>query len=64
MTIALAAWMVPAAICLLLLAWAFLMPLPAGGGDYNFATELSVLFRAVVVVIVSLIVWLAYFAIT
>jgi hypothetical protein len=40
------------------------MPLPDGGGDYNFAPALSSLFRAVVVVIVSLIVWLAYIAIT
>ena len=64
MTVTLAAWMIPTAICLLLLAWAFLMPLPDGGGDYNFAPALSELFRMVVVVIASLIVWLAYFAIT
>lgn len=64
MTITIAAWMIPTGICLLLLAWAFLMPLPEGGGDYNFAPALSALFRVIIVIIASLITWLAYFAIT
>ncbi|HZG29968.1 MAG TPA: hypothetical protein VE079_16050 [Ensifer sp.] len=64
MTFTLAAWMVPTLICLLILAWAILIPLPDSGGDYNFAREASSVFRAVVVIVVSLIVWLAYFAVT
>lgn len=64
MTVTLSVWMIPTMICLLVVAWAALMPLPDGSGDYNFAPALSFLFRAVVVIIVSLVVWLAYFTVT
>lgn len=62
MTFTLTAWMIPTAICLLLLAWAFLMPLPKVHGDYNFAPVLSMMLRLVVLTIGSLIAWLVYFA--
>ena len=37
MTITLGAWAIPVAITALIIAWAFVRPLPANGGDYDLS---------------------------
>lgn len=61
MTFTITAWMIPTAICVFLLAWAFLWPLPEAHGDYNFAPVLSAMLRLAIVTVGSLIAWLIYF---
>ena len=62
MTITLGGWAIPVAITALFIAWAFVRPLPENGGDYDFSREAASVVRAAVVVVVTLIVWLGYFA--
>jgi hypothetical protein len=64
MTVTFTAIYAPIAATLLAIAWAFIMPLPARRGDYDFGAEISAMFRLVVVVIVTLLAWLIYFALT
>lgn len=62
MTITLGAWAIPVTITALIIAWAFLRPLPGNGRDYDFSREAASVVRAAIVVVVTLIVWLGYFA--
>ena len=64
MTIVLAGWMIPTAITLAIIAWAIFLPLPANRGDYDFSREATGVFRLAIAVFATLVVWLAYFAVT
>ena len=62
MSVFLSAWLVPVIVTIVLWVAVVLWPIENSGGDYNFGQAFDALAHLVVGVIVTLLIWLAWFA--
>ena len=62
MNITLELWAIPLVLTSCVWSWAFLSPGPPSGGDYNFGPSIDALMKLVVATVITLFVWLVYFA--